>query len=264
LGSGISGANANVDAFAFDHAGNLYVGGSFTTAGTLAASSIAKWNGSTWSTLGSGMGGSSPYVDSLVMDSSDHLYAGGQFPTAGGVPANNVAIWDGTHWSALGSGMNNYVYALAFDPAHNLYAGGVFTNAGGVYTIGIAKWDGNTWSALGSGMNSAVTSLAADGAGRLYIGGAFTIAGTNVSAYVAQANVLAMISKPHRNSNGSFTLNLLTTPNTTNRVLAATNLAPSAVWQPITTNVAPANGAWQFTDTNASRYQARFYRSSTP
>ncbi len=65
------------------------------------------------------------------------------------------------------------------------------------------------------------------------------------------------------NADGSVTLNLLTTPNISSRVLATTNLAPP-VWQPIYSNVAGANGAWQFTDRNASNYPVRFYRSSTP
>ncbi|MGA3163849.1 MAG: immunoglobulin domain-containing protein [Verrucomicrobiota bacterium] len=66
------------------------------------------------------------------------------------------------------------------------------------------------------------------------------------------------------NANGSVMLNLLTTPNISSRVLATTNLTPPVVWQPIYSNVAGANGAWQFTDTNASNYPVRFYRSSTP
>jgi hypothetical protein len=66
------------------------------------------------------------------------------------------------------------------------------------------------------------------------------------------------------NADGSVTLNLLTAPNISSRVLAATNLAPPVVWQPIYTNVAGANGAWQFTDMNASNYPVRFYRSFTP
>jgi hypothetical protein len=66
------------------------------------------------------------------------------------------------------------------------------------------------------------------------------------------------------NADGSVTLNLLTAPNIISRVLAATNLAPPVVWQPLCTNVAGASGAWQFTDTNASQYPIRFYRSYTP
>jgi len=228
------------------------------------ASNIAEWNGSTWSALGPGLGSSSPYVFTLAVDASNHLYTGGNFTVAGATAATNIAEWDGSNWTALSSGMNGYVYSLALDPAGNLYAGGAFTLAGGVPANYIAKWNGTAWSALGSGVNGTVLSLAADQAGRLYAGGVLTAAGTNASAYVVQANVLDMISKPRRNPDGSLTFNLLTTPNTTNRVLAVTNLAPPAVWRPIATNLAPANGAWQFTDTTARLYPTRFYRSATP
>jgi hypothetical protein len=37
----------------------LYVGGQFTLAGGISANSIAKWDGTHWSSLGSGIGGSS-------------------------------------------------------------------------------------------------------------------------------------------------------------------------------------------------------------
>jgi trimeric autotransporter adhesin len=264
LSTGVSGNEGLVQTLAFDHAGNLYAGGSFTTAGGVTAGNIAEWNGTTWSALGPGMGGSSPYVFTLAVDASNHLYTGGNFTMAGATAATNIAEWDGANWTAVGSGMNGYVYSLALDPAGNLYAGGAFTVAGGVPANYIAKWDGTAWSALGSGVNGTVLSLAADQAGRLYAGGVLSAAGTNASAYVAQANVLDMISKPHRNPDGSFTFNLLTTPNSTNRVLAITNLAPPAVWRPIATNFAPASGAWQFTDSNASLYPVRFYRSATP
>jgi hypothetical protein len=122
---------------------------------------------------------------------------------------------------------------------------------------------------LGSGVRggdtvAGVEALVIDDAGHLYIGGGFTIAGAIVSAYMAQANIMPVLSKVIRNGDGSVTFNVLTTPGATNRVLAATNLTPPVVWQPIYTNVAPSNGAWQFTDTNANLYPIRFYRSSTP
>jgi hypothetical protein len=46
-------------------------------------------------------------------------------------------------------------------------------------------------------------------------------------------------------------------------VLSATNLSPPVIWQPLSTNIAGADGNWQFTDTNAASYQTRFYRSLT-
>jgi sugar lactone lactonase YvrE len=72
-----------------------------------------------------------------------------------------------------------------------------------------------------------------------------------------------IISQSVINSNHSVTLQLLTAPNLSSRILAATNLG-SAVWLPIYTNVAGANGVWQFTDTNVVGRPAKFYRISTP
>src|SRR5205823_3570675 len=88
---------------------DVYVGGSFTTAGAVPANNIARWNGSSWSALGSGVSGSSfPRVNAIAINGSD-VYASGEFTTAGGVSANNIARWDGLGglWSALGSGVND-------------------------------------------------------------------------------------------------------------------------------------------------------------
>jgi len=173
----------------------LYAGGEFTTAGGVPANYVAKWDGSGWAALGSGMGGG---VYALAV-SGTNLYAGGSFSTAGVVPVNYIAKWDGSVWSALGSGIggnNPYVNlgvkALAVSGT-NLYAGGLFTTAGGVPANSIAKWDGSAWSALGSGVIGGlvpvVNALAADGVDHLFVGGNFYLAGTNVSPFIAQANL---------------------------------------------------------------------------
>jgi uncharacterized repeat protein (TIGR03803 family) len=72
------------------------------------------------------------------------------------------------------------------------------------------------------------------------------------------------ISRLVRNADGSVTLNLLTAPKTSSRILMATTLTPPVVWEPICTNAPASDGAWQFTDTNAANNSARFYRCSTP
>ena len=106
LGSGIEGP----DVPAYDWLGvyglvvsgsNLYAGGLFTIAGGVAATNIAKWDGSSWSPVGSGIDGP---VGRLALSGND-VYAGGRFTNAGGVPANNIAKWNGSSWSALGSGI---------------------------------------------------------------------------------------------------------------------------------------------------------------
>jgi len=171
----------------------LYAGGTFSTAGEVEASRIAKWDGTMWSPLGSGMGGgANPLVHALAVfddggGSGPALYAGGQFTTAGGEEANNIAKWDGSTWAPLGSGTDEPVQVLrVFDGGSEggsaLYAGGFFTVAGGVEANQIAKWDGDAWSALGSGMSGRVDALTAfdDGGGDgpvLFVGGDFQNAG---------------------------------------------------------------------------------------
>ena len=189
LGSGMaggSGENATaVDALAVSGT-ILYAGGYFTTAGGIAASSIAQWNGTNWSPLESGMGGASPYVYALAVSGST-LYAGGYFTSAGDdAGANNIAQWNGTSWSSLGSGMNSVVSALAVSGS-TLYAGGVFTAAGDDTNANyIAAWDGKSWSSLDSGVNSSVSALAASG-NTLYAAGYFTAVG----AAATSANLVA-------------------------------------------------------------------------
>jgi hypothetical protein len=140
-------------------------------------------------------------VYALAVSGTD-LYAGGTFTTAGGLPANRIAKWNGSAWSALGAGIGPAgftVYALTVSGT-DLYAGGDFTTAGGVPAIHIAKWNGSAWSPLGSGVGSenrfttleapsGAFALATDASSHLIVGGGFSLAGTNVSPFIAQANV---------------------------------------------------------------------------
>ena len=73
----------------------------------------------------------------------------------------------------------------------------------------------------------------------------------------------AIITNIVWNLNGSLTLSFLGAPNSTNFIQAAASLTPPIVWQNVSTNIADANGAWQFTDSNNSP-TTRFYRSYAP
>jgi hypothetical protein len=90
--------NGTVNALVFDNSNNLYVGGSFTTAGAVSANRIAKWDGSIWSALGSGIGLFSVYA--LAVDDQNNLFVGGDFETAGGVTVNRIATVSYTHLRA--------------------------------------------------------------------------------------------------------------------------------------------------------------------
>jgi hypothetical protein len=127
-----------VRALAVDGSGNLYAGGWFESAGSIFATNIAKWNGSTWAALGPGI---DLQVWALAVDSSGNLYAGGDFTSAGGASAHSVARWDGSGWSALGSGVAGFAWvsAMAPDGLGNLYVGGTFTTAGTQACTNFAK-----------------------------------------------------------------------------------------------------------------------------
>jgi PKD repeat protein len=199
LGSGVGGVTNTYTYFpvyALAVSGtNLYVGGIFTNAGSVAVNNIAVWNGSSWSALGRGVGGTNPYyycsVNALAV-SGTNLYVGGDFTIAGGVVVNNIAAWNGSSWSALGSGVggpNDYVGAIALNGT-NLYVGGSFTNAGSVAANNIAAWNGSSWSALGSGVggpNDFVGAIALNGT-NLYVGGSFTNTGAVPANDIAMWN----------------------------------------------------------------------------
>ncbi len=150
---GEPGGYGEIHALAFDSSGNLYAGGYFSGMGSVAANSIAKWNGSTWSALGTGLSFSyagtlgGPWVDCLVSDAAGNVFVGGLFDGAGGLTARYIALWDGTQWATLGSGTSNpysgipegEVESMCLDNAGNLFVSGVFTRAGGKPSASFSK-----------------------------------------------------------------------------------------------------------------------------
>jgi uncharacterized delta-60 repeat protein len=206
LGTGTAnGVGSTVNALAVDGSGNVYVGGSFTTAGGNPASRVAKWNGSTWSSLGTGAADGVGSTVSALAVQGTNVYVGGSFTTAGGSLANRVARWDGSAWQTLGTGttatdgtangVGGGVNALAVDGSGNVYAGGSFSTAGGTTARNVARWNGTSWSSLGTGTTA--TDGTANGVGSLvfaltvsgttvYAGGAFSTAGGAATRYVAR------------------------------------------------------------------------------
>lgn len=180
------GANNGILCSAVDSNNNLYVGGIFTSVSGVPANNIAKWNGTTWSSLdngGLGQGVDGP-VFAIAIDSNNDVYAGGSFTSAGTLSNyNNIAKWSssGGYWSTIAGGANNTVRAIAIYQNY-IYVGGDFnhvTNISAVPTTKrIAKWDTSisSWSSLNGDIVSGnvYALLTNPNNGELYIGGDFT------------------------------------------------------------------------------------------
>ncbi len=149
---------------AFDHDGPgparemLYVGGTFNSAGGLVAIGLARWDGTTWSTVPGWPGAANVKAMEVFDDDGPgprkpSLFAAGIFPQLGGLQANNIARWDGGQWHPLANGLTGGIGVteinalLAFDEdgrgpnPGGLYAGGNFNFGGsGGQRWGIARW----------------------------------------------------------------------------------------------------------------------------
>lgn len=146
----VSGAGSmGVYDLAFDSLGNLFATGRFSISG--AASYVAKWNGTSWSSVGTG----SEFGNSgraIVVDSRDHLYVGGHFrDVAGDSTTDYLAKWDGAQWGAVGNaGLDEVVKTIDIGLNDSVYIGTYTRNIAGIREADyIAKWNGSAWSALG-------------------------------------------------------------------------------------------------------------------
>jgi hypothetical protein len=176
--------NNTVHCIKIDANNDVYVSGAFTLAGGTAANYVAKWDGSTWTTLGSGFNGP---VYAIEFRNSN-VVAGGLFTMAGGVAASNLAIWDGTAWAAAGTGTNGVVRTIKFyDPF--IYVGGEFTSANGMTVSNIFRTNGTVWEDMNGGVNGPVYSI--DVRNYTIAGGRFTMAGTTPVSNIATWNTTA-------------------------------------------------------------------------
>ena len=174
------------------HDGQLYVGGIFTNAGDIAASNVAVWSGSSWSSIGTGPANGVNGTVSALAFQGDDLYVGGSFSTAGGAPALGVAKWSGGAWAPLGAGCKGGGVTCIGILGSDIYVGGSFTNVGGVSARAFAKWDGFSWTTwpITDGVfqyplnDSPNRMVVKDGS--LYIGGNFSQAGDVIANHAVR------------------------------------------------------------------------------
>ena len=174
-----NGVDNLIDVIVNDGAGNVYIGGRFTSVGGTPAVGIAKWDGTTWSALGTGVGAFGE-VKAIAVSGSDVYIGGAFFFAASNGNAKNVAKWNGSSWSALGAGLGggtHLVEAVAV-LGSDVYFGGNFNVADGSGAEGIVRWNGTAYSPVGGGIFGQVSSIVASG-GLLYVGGNITPTATN-------------------------------------------------------------------------------------
>lgn len=164
--------------------GDIVVAGQFSGVSGVAASHIARFDGSSWHALASGFNGP---VRDLALSGSD-LVAVGSFTLSGATLVNRVASWDGSSWSPVGTGLGIFSASAVgvSTTTGDLYVGGSFAAAGGVPVSNIARFAAGGWSALGAGTGGPVTSLHAMPNGDIMVGGAFSFAGGTSANRIAR------------------------------------------------------------------------------
>lgn len=191
FGTGMNGTVYALEAFRYSGifgSDELIAGGSFSTAGGVAASRIARWNERpniafpppAWEAMGAGFNGTVRAIERM----GTTTYAGGSFTASGATSTPYIARWNETSdvWENIGA-LNGTVYALKEFGGY-LYAGGSFTSAGGVSTGGLARWNGSSWSQVGGFFLGTVYALEVFN-GSLVIGGQFAGLpnGANIARY---------------------------------------------------------------------------------
>jgi hypothetical protein len=165
---------------------DVYVGGIFTQAGGVAAASIARWSGGSFTPLGSGVGGGAQIFS--LDAAGGQIYAAGDYTSIGGITANRIAVWNGATWSRLGSETANGTNAVINSVAvlnGTVYVAGFFNTTAGLPIARLARFAGGTWSALPvtpNGFNLYAIALGP----RLYVIGNLTAAGTLPLSYIGQ------------------------------------------------------------------------------
>ncbi len=172
LGTGVSGPIGwvSVDHLRLAPNGDLLAAGSFTTAGNTSAASIARWNGTAWSSLGSGTPG---IVGSLTTLSNGDLLVS-TYPALGTPSPTELLRWNGSNWTIAAPALPQPASTIAELPSGEWWVCGSFTDITGVPVSHLARWNGQTYLPLRSGFDNEVSAIAELPNGDLVVGGRFT------------------------------------------------------------------------------------------
>lgn len=127
LGGGVNGTVYTIQEFQ----GKLFVGGSFSMAGSTPVNNVAYWDGTSWHEAGCIYG----TVKDLIVYNNE-LYAAGDFDVCAAMSDVNIAKWNGTMWGNMPF-VNGHVNTLEeYNGA--LLLGGSFSIL--TDTMNIIKW----------------------------------------------------------------------------------------------------------------------------
>lgn len=179
----------------------VVAGGGFTSAGSVAARFVARWDGAEWNAIGAGPPGSTIGIDTVrtatVWD-PDGSGPEAERLVVGGSLIGSVSMWSGEAWNSVGTitGPGDCHALTSWDPDDHgpqtpvLVMGGQMVGVvGGLRYSGVLTWDGAQVSAPGQwpensqGIVWSLGTWDADDAGpeptRLIVGGSFiSAAGT--------------------------------------------------------------------------------------
>lgn len=130
-----TGVNGTVNAIA-EYNNNIFVAGSFDTAGGMPVSNVAYWDGNAWHKAGCTYG----YIKDLIVFKGE-LYACGDFDICAALTEINFAKWNGTNWEQK-TMLPGVVNTMAVKDTMLLLGGNFAYNND---TVNILAWNENTW-----------------------------------------------------------------------------------------------------------------------
>lgn len=174
-----------VSAISVDSAGDVLVGGEFTTIEGAPARRIARWSasaGGTWAQIGTGLDASGyiPGIATIAPLPDGRIAVGGTFNWIdyGVSPTLGNALWDGSAWAAfIPVSFSPTFHTFARASNSDLLVAGAFSNIGDDSGANnLARWDGAfTWTGFGSGLASFARTVAAMPDGSVIAGGSLII-----------------------------------------------------------------------------------------
>jgi hypothetical protein len=191
FGSGLktSDGNSGIGLCLKEIDNTLYLGGVFDSIDGVACHSLAKFNGTGWSSVNNfPLFSITPGYINWVYDIelyNNELYVCGNFYNYPQMTIDHIAKWDGTNWVNVGNGIHGGIRdarkMVVFK--NELVVAGRFSKSVNPTNPGenIGKWNGTQWSELGSGTDDIIDDMKVKD-GNLYICGAFSTAG-GISAH---------------------------------------------------------------------------------